>query len=156
MDLSPAAAATRSVRGEEYTRVRVDVAASELQVGEELARGGAATVYRGQFEGCAVAIKKPVLSTRADMDRYHKELQLVRCARAPRWGGLRERPGLCSLLRCVLTRAAALQLARARQRAQPRGGARVAARVLPHLPADGKQATRTRSCVGAPSLARRR
>jgi hypothetical protein len=66
------------VRGDEYSRVRVDVAASELTLGAELARGGASVVFAGSFGGARVAIKRPKLRTRADMDRYHKELQLVR------------------------------------------------------------------------------
>ena len=80
MDLSPAPAASRSVRGDEFARLRVDVAASELCLGEELARGGAGVVYRGTFNGAPVAIKKPTLATRNDMDRYHTELRLVRCS----------------------------------------------------------------------------
>ena len=85
MDASPAAAASRSVRGDEYARVRVDVAASELSLGPELASGGASVVFSGTFAGARVAIKRPRLRTRADMDRYHKELQLVRHARRRRF-----------------------------------------------------------------------
>ena len=94
MDASPAAAASRSVRGDEYARVRVDVAASELTLGPELASGGASVVFSGTFAGARVAIKRPRLRTRADMDRYHKELQLVRHASADaasRLRGLRGR-----------------------------------------------------------------
>ena len=81
MDLAPGPAPSRSVRGDAYEGLRVDVAASELKLGAELARGGEGVVYRGDFGGAPVAIKKPRLGTRADMDRYHKELQLVRRAR---------------------------------------------------------------------------
>ena len=82
MDASSAVAASRSVRGDEYARVRVDVAASELTLGPELASGGASVVFSGTFAGARVAVKRPRLRTRADMDRYHKELQLVRHAHA--------------------------------------------------------------------------
>jgi hypothetical protein len=69
---------TKCVRGAEYTRVRVDVRASEVTLLGELTKGGSSTVYRGLFGGSHVAVKKPKLATRADMDRYHKELQLLR------------------------------------------------------------------------------
>ncbi len=82
MDLAPAPPGSRSVRGDAYEGVRVDVAAAELTLGVELARGGASVVFRGAFGGVDVAVKKPCLATRADMDRYHTELQLVRRARA--------------------------------------------------------------------------
>jgi predicted Ser/Thr protein kinase len=68
------------VRGVEYSRVRVDVGAKEVQLVGELARGGTSTVYRGLYGGTTVAVKKPRLATVADMDRYHKELQLLRQA----------------------------------------------------------------------------
>ena len=78
MDLAPAPPGSRSVRGDAYEGVRVDVAAAELTLGVELARGGASVVFRGAFGGVDVAVKKPCLATRADMDRYHTELKLVR------------------------------------------------------------------------------
>ena len=72
-------AVSRCVRGREFARVRVDVSAKEVLVLEALAVGGCSTVYRGTFSGAAVAVKKPKLATKADMDRYHRELQLLRC-----------------------------------------------------------------------------
>ena len=82
LSMASAAGVSKSVRGDEYERVRVDVAASEVVLGAELARGGASVVFRGTFAGAPVAVKQPSLGTRADMDRYHTELQLLRHAEA--------------------------------------------------------------------------
>jgi hypothetical protein len=135
MDLAPARAPSRSVRGDEYARVRVDVAASELALGGELARGGASVVFRGTFAGAPVAVKRPSLATRADMDRYHKELQLVRRVLQRKHGygaAVAHQAPLCAHAATPAT-----QLAGASQRVGRHGGARVAARILPHFPADG-------------------
>ena len=75
---------TRCVRGRDYSGVRVDVKASEVTLGYEVARGGASVVFRGAFGGQQVAVKRPSLSSRAEMDRYHRELQLLRRAAAGR------------------------------------------------------------------------
>lgn len=74
---------TRCVRGADYATVRVDVAAKEVTLGAAVAQGGSSTVYRGTFAGRPVAVKKPKLATRVDMDRYHRELQLLRRASSP-------------------------------------------------------------------------
>jgi hypothetical protein len=68
-------APTKCIRGNVYSDTRVDVAAAEISLGTEIARGGGGVVYRGTFGGVAVAVKKPKLSTTDDMDRYHRELQ---------------------------------------------------------------------------------
>ncbi|KAI4363959.1 hypothetical protein MLD38_020111 [Melastoma candidum] len=42
-----------------------------------IARGAESVVYEGILDGKKVAIKKPVLSTSEDIDKFHKELQLL-------------------------------------------------------------------------------
>ncbi|GJX70288.1 kinase and PP2C-like domain-containing protein [Tanacetum coccineum] len=42
-----------------------------------IARGGESVVYDGMLDGERVAVKKPVLSTSEDINRFHKELQLL-------------------------------------------------------------------------------
>lgn len=76
-------APSRSVRGREFVTLRVDVAASEVALAGEVARGGASVVFRGVFAGLPVAVKAPRLATTADMDRYHTELELLRRAVVP-------------------------------------------------------------------------
>lgn len=65
------------VRGREYSAFRVDVKKAELRTGGAIARGGASTVYHGEWLGRRVAVKRPRLPTTADMDRFHAELQLL-------------------------------------------------------------------------------
>uniref|UniRef100_A0A2P2JB24 Uncharacterized protein MANES_08G063700 n=1 Tax=Rhizophora mucronata TaxID=61149 RepID=A0A2P2JB24_RHIMU len=42
-----------------------------------IAKGGESVVYDGILGGKKVAVKKPVLSTSEDLDKFHKELQLL-------------------------------------------------------------------------------
>ncbi|WCJ28712.1 protein kinase family protein / protein phosphatase 2C (PP2C) family protein [Euphorbia peplus] len=42
-----------------------------------IARGGESVVYQGILDGKKVAVKKPILSTSQDIDKFHKELQLL-------------------------------------------------------------------------------
>ncbi|EEF36185.1 protein kinase and PP2C-like domain-containing protein [Ricinus communis] len=42
-----------------------------------IARGGESVVYEGILDGRRVAVKKPILSTSEDIDKFHKELQLL-------------------------------------------------------------------------------
>ncbi|XP_022147786.1 protein kinase and PP2C-like domain-containing protein isoform X2 [Momordica charantia] len=42
-----------------------------------IARGAESTVYEGRLDGKKVAVKKPILSTSEDLDKFHKELQLL-------------------------------------------------------------------------------
>ncbi|KAJ8759790.1 hypothetical protein K2173_009891 [Erythroxylum novogranatense] len=44
-----------------------------------IAKGAQSVVYEGFLDGRKVAVKKPVLSTSEDLDKFHKELQLL-CA----------------------------------------------------------------------------
>lgn len=39
--------------------------------------GGESTVYEGRLDGRKVAVKKPILSTSEELDKFHKELQLL-------------------------------------------------------------------------------
>lgn len=69
--------ATKCVRGNEYTSFRVDLPKGEVVTAGELARGGASTVYYGEWAGRRVAVKRPKLATTADMDRFHSELGML-------------------------------------------------------------------------------
>ncbi|XP_023539398.1 protein kinase and PP2C-like domain-containing protein isoform X2 [Cucurbita pepo subsp. pepo] len=42
-----------------------------------IARGAESTVYEGRLDGKRVAIKKPILSTSDDLDKFHRELQIL-------------------------------------------------------------------------------
>ncbi|KAL0555084.1 hypothetical protein IC582_009017 [Cucumis melo] len=42
-----------------------------------IARGAESTVYEGRLDGRKVAVKKPILSTSEELDKFHKELQLL-------------------------------------------------------------------------------
>jgi hypothetical protein len=44
--------------------------------------GAESVVYEARLEGKLVAAKKPKLSTSADLDRFHEELQILRSARS--------------------------------------------------------------------------
>ena len=39
--------------------------------------GGESVVYEGTLDGNKVAVKKPILSTTEDINKFHKELQLL-------------------------------------------------------------------------------
>ncbi|KAL9263453.1 kinase and PP2C-like domain-containing protein [Drosera capensis] len=42
-----------------------------------IAKGSESVVYEGWLDGMRVAVKKPVLATSEDLDRFHKQLQLL-------------------------------------------------------------------------------
>lgn len=42
-----------------------------------IARGAESVVYEGTLDGTKVAVKKPILSTSEDINKFHKELQLL-------------------------------------------------------------------------------
>ncbi|KAL2664183.1 hypothetical protein AAZV13_02G144100 [Glycine max] len=42
-----------------------------------IARGSESVVYEGTLDGTRVAVKKPILSTSEDINKFHKELQLL-------------------------------------------------------------------------------
>ena len=39
--------------------------------------GAESIVYEGKLDGKKVAVKKPILSVSEDIDKFHKELQLL-------------------------------------------------------------------------------
>ncbi|XP_021745592.1 protein kinase and PP2C-like domain-containing protein isoform X1 [Chenopodium quinoa] len=50
---------------------------SSFSLSSPIARGSESVVYEGSLDGRKVAIKKPILSTSDDIDRFHKQLQLL-------------------------------------------------------------------------------
>ncbi|GER52558.1 protein kinase [Striga asiatica] len=46
-------------------------------ISSPIAKGAESVVYEGVLDGKKVAVKKPVLSTSGDLDKFHKELQLL-------------------------------------------------------------------------------
>ncbi|KAK6124672.1 hypothetical protein DH2020_041585 [Rehmannia glutinosa] len=50
---------------------------SSYSLSSPIARGAESVVYEGILDGKKVAVKKPVLSTSDDLDKFHKELQLL-------------------------------------------------------------------------------
>ncbi|XP_021748989.1 protein kinase and PP2C-like domain-containing protein isoform X1 [Chenopodium quinoa] len=50
---------------------------SSFSLSSPIARGSESVVYEGSLDGQKVAIKKPILSTSDDIDRFHKQLQLL-------------------------------------------------------------------------------
>ncbi|KAK6942122.1 PPM-type phosphatase-like domain [Dillenia turbinata] len=54
-----------------------------------IARGAESVVYEGRLDGKKVAVKKPMLSTSEDLDKFHKELQLL---------GKLNHPGIATLV----------------------------------------------------------
>ena len=57
--------------------IALDVPKSEFTVDAELFSGPSSTVFLGRFRGAPVAVKRPRLPTKADIDRYHTELRLM-------------------------------------------------------------------------------
>ncbi|KAL0453252.1 UNVERIFIED_CONTAM: protein kinase and PP2C-like domain-containing protein [Sesamum latifolium] len=54
---------------------------SSYSLSSPIARGAESVVYEAVLDGKKVAVKKPVLSTSDDLDKFHKELQLLRSLR---------------------------------------------------------------------------
>ncbi|KAI3444283.1 hypothetical protein Pfo_000948 [Paulownia fortunei] len=50
---------------------------SSYSLSSPIARGAESVVYEAILDGKKVAVKKPVLSTSGDLDKFHKELQLL-------------------------------------------------------------------------------
>ncbi|XP_059646019.1 protein kinase and PP2C-like domain-containing protein isoform X2 [Cornus florida] len=50
---------------------------SSYSLSSPIARGAESVVYEATLDGKKVAVKKPILSTSEDIDRFHKELQLL-------------------------------------------------------------------------------
>ncbi|XP_057972076.1 protein kinase and PP2C-like domain-containing protein isoform X2 [Malania oleifera] len=50
---------------------------SSYSILSPIARGAESIVYEGRLNGVRVAVKKPILSTSEDIDKFHKELQLL-------------------------------------------------------------------------------
>ncbi|XP_010244437.1 PREDICTED: protein kinase and PP2C-like domain-containing protein [Nelumbo nucifera] len=51
--------------------------ASSYTLLSPIARGSESVVYEGILDGKRVAVKKPILSTSEDLDKFHKELQML-------------------------------------------------------------------------------
>lgn len=128
--LEPCSGVTHCVRGMAYSGLRVDVGAKEVALLSQVAVGGASVVYRGVFQAAHVAVKKPKLATVADMDRYHRELQLLRCV-------VGACPRDCVALLAAFSPRTPLQLLQPPQHLWPPRRARTPARVLPALSLHG-------------------
>ncbi|XP_047320066.1 protein kinase and PP2C-like domain-containing protein [Impatiens glandulifera] len=50
---------------------------SAYSISSPIARGAESVVYAGTLDGKKVAVKKPILSTSEDIDKFHKELQML-------------------------------------------------------------------------------
>ncbi|XP_020223738.1 protein kinase and PP2C-like domain-containing protein isoform X1 [Cajanus cajan] len=50
---------------------------SSYAISSPIARGAESVVYEGTLDGVRVAVKKPILSTSEDINKFHKELQLL-------------------------------------------------------------------------------
>ncbi|KAG9156629.1 hypothetical protein Leryth_006601 [Lithospermum erythrorhizon] len=50
---------------------------SEYSLSSPIARGAESVVYDGILDGKKTAVKKPFLSTSDDLDKFHKQLQLL-------------------------------------------------------------------------------
>lgn len=57
--------------------VRLSLPSSSFKLLSQIARGSESVVYEALLEGDKVAAKKPILSTAEDIDRFHKELQIL-------------------------------------------------------------------------------
>lgn len=58
-------------------RIPLSLPNSSFTLLSQIAKGSESTVYEARLEGERVAAKKPILSTTEDLDRFHKELQLL-------------------------------------------------------------------------------
>lgn len=50
---------------------------SSYSISSPIAKGSESVVYEGSLDGRRVAIKKPILSTSEDIDKFHRELQIL-------------------------------------------------------------------------------
>ncbi|XP_043691783.1 protein kinase and PP2C-like domain-containing protein isoform X2 [Telopea speciosissima] len=50
---------------------------SSYTIGSPIARGSESVVYEATLHGAKVAVKKPILSTSEELDKFHKELQIL-------------------------------------------------------------------------------
>ncbi|XP_020579904.1 protein kinase and PP2C-like domain-containing protein isoform X2 [Phalaenopsis equestris] len=57
--------------------IRLHFPPSEYSLLSTIARGSESTVFEARLQGRRVAAKKPVLSTSEDLDKFHRELQLL-------------------------------------------------------------------------------
>jgi predicted Ser/Thr protein kinase len=64
------------------THIPLAIPKTHFNITKEIARGAESVVYEARLEGKLVAAKKPKLSTSADLDRFHEELQILRSARS--------------------------------------------------------------------------
>ena len=68
---------SKSERGHEYGRVKVDGKKTQHQELKYLTEGGASKIFKGKYEGDVVVVKRPKLANSEDMDAYHEELKLL-------------------------------------------------------------------------------
>jgi serine/threonine protein kinase len=59
------------------THIPLAIPKTHFNITKEIARGAESVVYEARLEGKLVAAKKPKLSTSADLDRFHEELQIL-------------------------------------------------------------------------------
>ncbi|GAQ90746.1 Serine/threonine protein phosphatase [Klebsormidium nitens] len=59
------------------SQIRLNVPKAEFLLSQPLAEGSESTVYRASYQDQTVAAKKPKLATAEDINRFHKELQLL-------------------------------------------------------------------------------
>ncbi|GLJ11956.1 hypothetical protein SUGI_0180940 [Cryptomeria japonica] len=59
------------------SRIRVTLPTSSFALLSQIAKGAESIVYEARLEGKRVAAKKPILSTTDDLNRFHKELQML-------------------------------------------------------------------------------
>ncbi|ERN16642.1 hypothetical protein AMTR_s00051p00099980 [Amborella trichopoda] len=57
--------------------IPLHLCSSSYSLNSPIARGTESVVYEASLEGQKVAVKKPILSTSDDLDRFHQELQLL-------------------------------------------------------------------------------
>ncbi|KAL6988083.1 protein-serine,threonine phosphatase [Sarracenia purpurea var. burkii] len=57
--------------------IPIHLPSSSYSLSIPIARGAESIVYEAIFDGNKVAVKKPILSTSEDIDKFHKELQIL-------------------------------------------------------------------------------
>ncbi|KAL9240036.1 hypothetical protein vseg_014299 [Gypsophila vaccaria] len=68
----------KCIRGCCYSNsIPLHLPSSSFSLFSPISRGSESVVYEGTLDGRKVAIKKPILSTSDDLDRFHRELQLL-------------------------------------------------------------------------------
>ncbi|CAN4078033.1 unnamed protein product [Withania somnifera] len=58
-------------------KIPIHLPPSSYSLSQPIARGAESVVYEATLDGKRVAVKRPILSTSEDIDKFHKELQLL-------------------------------------------------------------------------------